>query len=141
MTTFLQFPWLYSCCVSVAKDCACVIKNSSAKQSGWLSLARPAPFRFPIFFFPGKILHKLYSRQSQPLNIVFTNWSARAKQIFFKSTLTLEKEIFQKVFKSSYVTAKYLWPLLKNISLVQPFGQLLLTYEYINIRAQISFII
>ena len=39
-------------CVSVPKECACVIPNSSAKQCDWLSHGRPAPFAFPLFLFP-----------------------------------------------------------------------------------------
>ena len=49
----LQFPWLYSCFVSAPKECAYVLTNSSAKQCDWLSHARPAPFPFPLFLFPG----------------------------------------------------------------------------------------
>ena len=40
-------------CVSVPKEFASVIRNPSAKQCDWLSHARPAPFPFPIFLFPG----------------------------------------------------------------------------------------
>ena len=40
--------------MSVRKECACVITNSSAKQCDWLSHARPAPFPFPLFLFSGK---------------------------------------------------------------------------------------
>ena len=49
---FMHFPCLQSCCVSVPKECACVIRNLSAKQCTWLSHARPAPFPFPLFLFP-----------------------------------------------------------------------------------------
>ena len=65
-TTFLKFfRWLYvetsvgtrgwkrHVCVSVPKECACVITNLSAKQCDWLSHARSAPFPFPLFLFPG----------------------------------------------------------------------------------------
>ncbi len=38
--------------VSVPKECACIIRNPSAKQCDWLSHARPAPFPFPLFLFP-----------------------------------------------------------------------------------------
>ena len=45
-------PWLKSCCVSVPKECAYVITNSSAKHCDWLPHARPAQFPFPVFLFP-----------------------------------------------------------------------------------------
>ena len=38
--------------MSVPKECACVIPNSSAKQCDRLSHARPAPFPFSLFLFP-----------------------------------------------------------------------------------------
>ena len=41
--------------MSVPKEGACVIVNSSAKQCDWLSHARPAPLPFPLFLFPGKM--------------------------------------------------------------------------------------
>ena len=43
--------------VSVPKQCACVITNSSAKQCDCLSHARPAPFPFPLFLFPALKSH------------------------------------------------------------------------------------
>ena len=46
---------LYVC----TKECACVIPNSSAKQCDWLSLARPAPFPFPLLLFPAWVGLKL----------------------------------------------------------------------------------
>ena len=49
-------------CVSVPKECACVIPNLSAKQCDWLSHARPAPFSFPLFLFPGSIVNKYCTR-------------------------------------------------------------------------------
>ena len=38
--------------MSVPKECACAITNSSAKLCDWLSHSRPAPFLFPLFLFP-----------------------------------------------------------------------------------------
>ena len=42
-------------CVCVCTKRVCVrLPYWSAKQSNWLSHARPAPFPFPVFLFPGR---------------------------------------------------------------------------------------
>ena len=43
----LQFSWLKSCCVSVPKEYACVITNSSAATGGFLM---PVQRHFPSFY-------------------------------------------------------------------------------------------
>ena len=50
----LNYNWRQYSAISVPKECACVITNSSAKKCDWLSHTRPAPFPFPLFLFPGK---------------------------------------------------------------------------------------
>ena len=74
--------------MSEPKECACVITNSSAKQCDWLSHARPAPFPFPLFLFPG--INQKYFRQWNTTNVLFEkNWMLRTNVHTFNAVYTV----------------------------------------------------
>ena len=104
-TLFCTFLDCSHVCVSVTKECACVIRNPSAKQCDWLSHARPAPFPFPLFLFPG------YIAQMCEVHLQYGNSTTKWVHFFRVNSTLYLFTLFGRKILSYYTCPGCGWPL------------------------------